>query len=335
MLSKQVNKQLLKAITADNLSQFKSLSQSLPSLNSSVNDKSGDNSLHLCAIFNSILIMDYLLSDECVQQIDVNLKNKEDKSALHLSAQYKHRMCVEMLLKNKRTVVDVLNRSDWTPLMLALTKHNNLDVVQLLITSGADVCLRNKDGWNGFHIATRTGDLTQMQYLLATDPSVCQTRSKTNRTPLHAAVLTGNQQVIAFLLDNCHFDGNEADSCGITPYMEAIKCDNLDICRLLQQKCDINPHLTDSLGRNCLHLSCECNAINAIKYLINEFHFDVNCVTIGSNLTPLHLAVKEGHNETIELLKEFGADLHIRDYKERTPIDLAVGLKREDCLSIL
>ncbi|XP_054169183.1 ankyrin repeat domain-containing protein 16-like [Oppia nitens] len=335
LVSKTVKTHLLKVIISDNLSEFKSLSQSLSSLNNIISDKSGDNSLHLCSIFNSINIMGYLLCDDCVHQIDVNLKNREEKSALHLSSQYKHLKCVEMLLKNRQTIVDVLNRSDWTPMMLALTKVNNLDVVKLLVANGSNVNLENKDGWTCFHIAVRSGDLPQIQYLLSCDSSVWRTRSKTKRTPLHTAVLNGYHSLVEFLLDNCNFDGDESDSCGFTPFMEALRCDNLDICRHLQQKRNINPFLTDILGRNGLHLSCECNALNAIRYLITELNFDVNCVTINTNLTPLHMAVKEGHIETIELLKEFGADLQIKDNKQRKPLDLAIDLKRDNCLKLL
>ena len=331
---KSIKTNLMKIIINDNLDEFKSLSKSLESINEVINEKSSDNSLHLCSIFNSIKIIECLLTD-FVDQIDVNQSNREEKRALHLSSQYKHFKCCQLLLQNKETVVDPLNRSDWTPLMLSLTKDNNLDIVKLLVEKGANLHLRNKDGWNAFHIAVRTAYLPQIQYLFDCDQSVCQTKSRINRSPLHTAALSGQQSVVLFLLDNCMYECDERDSCGITPFMESLRNDCPDISRLLIKRQKIDPFLSDSLGRNGLHLSSETNAIKSIKYLVNELNFDINCVTTIGHLTPLHLAVKEGHIETIQLLLDLGADRYIKDSKERTPQELAILLKRFDCETLL
>ncbi|CAG2177745.1 unnamed protein product [Oppiella nova] len=270
-----------------------------------------------------------------MDQLDVNQTNREGKSALHMSAQNRHFLCAERLLRCPQIVVDPLNRSDWTPLMMALTKDNNMDVIRLLVDSGADLTLKNKDGWNGFHIAVRSGCLPQIQYLFARDSRVADTRSRTARTPLHTACLCSHHRVVDFLLDNCGYGCDERDSCGITPFMESLRNDCVDISRLLVRKHAIDARLADKLGRNGLHLSCETNAVDAIKYLVNDHKFDVNCVTSVGHLTPLHLAVKEGHIEAIRLLLEFGADTHLTDSKGRTPRDFAALLKRADCQQIL
>ena len=333
-MSTIVKKDLTRAIVNDNLNNFKFVSKSLKCLNDVINDKSNDNSLHLCSIFNSTAIIEYLLTD-CVQQIDVNFTNREEKTALHLSAQHKHLRCCQLLVNNKQTIVDSLNRSDWSPLMLALTKDNNLDVVKLLIDNNASLSLKNKDGWNGFHIAVRTGYLPQIHYLITKDLSVSQTRSKTKRSPLHTAALCGNIQVVQFLLNNCSYECDQTDSCGLTPLMESLRSDCPDISRLLIAKHNANPFLSDHIGRNGLHISCEANAIKSIKFLLCELNFEVNCITSVGNLSPLHLAVKEGHIDTINLLLDFGADLTLRDSKERTAYDLAVALNRSNCANVL
>lgn len=333
-MSASVKRDLTKAIINDNLSDFEFLSKSLESLKDVINLKSNENSLHLCSIFNSTAIMKYLLT-ECAQTIDVNLTNREGKTALHLSAQHRHIRCCELLLSNQQTVVDALNRSDWSPLMLALTKTNNLEIVKLLVDNGANLHLKNKDGWNGFHIAVRTGYLPQIKYLLSKDFSVCQTRSKTNRSPLHTAALCGDLPIVEFLLNNCNYESDQRDSCGVTPIMESFRSNNPDISRLLIAKHNANFSSTDILGRNGLHISCEANAIESIKYLLNELNFNINCVTTIGSLTALHLAVKEGHIEALNLLLHYGSDIKLRDDKQRTAFDLAVALNRDECASLL
>jgi len=321
---------LLKIIINDNLTQFKS---TLCDLNQTINHKSGDNSLHLCSIFNSIKIIKYLLID-CIDQIDVNRRNREEKTALHLSAQYGNEECLKLLLNTNKASIDALKRSDWSPLMLALTK-DNLEIVRLLVQNKANLRLRNKDGWNGFHIAVRTGNLNIIKYLLSCDKTIWSTKSNTNRSPLHTAALSGNYSVVEFLLDNCDYACDQRDSCGVTPFMESVRVDKPDISQLFIRKQNINPLVTDVLGRNPLHISSEANAINSIKFLVNQLGFDVNCVTTVGHLSALHLAAKEGHKETIELLLELGSDPSLRDINGRTAYDLAVAVKHNDCALLL
>jgi ankyrin repeat protein len=267
--------------------------------------------------------MKYLLND-CINKIDVNSRNREEKNALHLSSQYESIECTKLLIDSKVCDINALKRSDWTPLMLALTKRN-LDIIKLLVESGAHLTIKDKYGWNGFHISVRTGFLPIIQYLLDFDPNICYTLSNTNRSPLHTASICGHYSVVDYLLNNCHYSCDQRDSCN----------DCVDISRLFVEKQKVNPLLSDVLGRNALHISSEANALNSIKYLINELNFDINCVTTVGNLSPLHFAAKESHYETIKLLLDFGADLSLRDSKGRTAYDIAIAFKHFNCAELL
>ena len=41
--------------------------------------------------------------------------------------------------------------------------------------------------------------------------------------------------------------------------------------------------------------------------------------------TALHIASKEGHTDIIMYLLENGADVKLKDYKERNPLELAIA----------
>ena len=50
----------------------------------------------------------------------------------------------------------------------------------------------------------------------------------------------------------------------------------------------------------------------------------INAVDMNKT-TALHIASKEGHTDIIVYLLENGADVKLKDYKERNPLELAIA----------
>ena len=46
--------------------------------------------------------------------------------------------------------------------------------------------------------------------------------------------------------------------------------------------------------------------------------------TDNDNTTPLHLGAKKGHSEILDYLLEKGADVSVKDYKDRNPLEIAI-----------
>jgi ankyrin repeat protein len=60
-----------------------------------------------------------------------------------------------------------------------------------------------------------------------------------------------------------------------------------------------------------------------------ERHANPNA-TDKKGRTPLHIAAYNGHGAVVKLLLQYGADICARDYRRRTPYDIATGdAKRE------
>ncbi|XP_041636316.1 ankyrin repeat domain-containing protein 16 isoform X2 [Cheilinus undulatus] len=280
--------------------------------------RSGDTLLHYAARHGHLDIVEYLVKHV---GMDVEVYNNDYKRPLHEAASMSHRDCVSFLLK-EGAKVDSLKKADWTPLMMACTRRN-LDVIQELLQHGADPSLRNKDGWNSFHIACREGDPSIVQHLLLIAPDVWRTESKTRRTPLHTAAMHGCEEIVQILLERCSYTADSADSCGVTPFMDAVRNGHVSVARLLLEKHQASPTAADTLGAQPLHQVAVTGQEEALRFLVRDLNVDVNQRATKIQLTALHYAAKEGHTSTIKTLLELGANLHIRDSKERTALHMA------------
>uniref|UniRef100_A0A3B5BJ14 Ankyrin repeat domain-containing protein 16 n=1 Tax=Stegastes partitus TaxID=144197 RepID=A0A3B5BJ14_9TELE len=280
--------------------------------------RSGDTLLHYAARHGHLDIVEYLIQR---LDMDVEVYNNDYKRPLHEAASMSHEDCVSFLLQ-RGAAVDSLKKADWTPLMMACTRRN-LGVIQELLSHGADPALRNKDGWNSFHIACREGDPLVVQHLLHAVPDIWRTESKTRRTPLHTAAMHGCEEVVGILLDRCGYTPDGTDSCGVTPFMDAVRNGHISVARLLLEKHQASPTASDILGAQPLHQVSVTGQDEALRFLVQELHVDLNQRATGIQLTALHYAAKEGHTSTIQTLLELGADLHVRDKKGRTALHMS------------
>lgn len=140
------SKTVKRLILADDLRGFRALQ---PPIHPSkiIEDKIADSVLHLCAQFNSLEILRYLLEN---QDCNCNQENADYKTPLHEAVLNGNFDVVKLLVANGAKI-DALKKADWTPLMLAATK-DNLEIIRFLVEQNADVSLRNKDGWTAFHV---------------------------------------------------------------------------------------------------------------------------------------------------------------------------------------
>ncbi|XP_062861195.1 ankyrin repeat domain-containing protein 16 [Trichomycterus rosablanca] len=280
--------------------------------------KSGDTVLHYASRHGHIDIVRFFVEEMCM---DIELYNSDYKRALHEAASMSHEQCVRYLI-NRGAKIDCLKKADWTPLMMACTRRN-LEVIKVLLYHGADPTLQNKDGWNSFHIACREGDPAVIEHLLCVRPEVWMTESKTRRTPLHTAAMHGCLEVVGILLDKCNYKPDEKDSCGVTPFMDAVRNGHLAVTKLLLEKHQASPTAVDILGAQPLHQASVTAQEEALRFLVQDLHVDVNVKATKLELTALHYAAKEGHTSTIKALLQLGADLHARDKKGRSALHMA------------
>jgi len=86
---------------------------------------------------------------------DVNVRNKEGNTPLHLAVRANNRQVVELLL-SKSVALDLPNHRGDTALLLAV-KLGHHEIVSLLIAAGADVNVQDQLGFSALHYAVEQG----------------------------------------------------------------------------------------------------------------------------------------------------------------------------------
>ena len=165
---------------------------------------------------------------------DVNARNIDGRTSLHLAAYSGQKDIAELLLAqgadvNSKTQT-LWDDSGRTPLH-ETAYSGKKDIAEWLITNGADVNAKAANGETPLHRAVNTGEKDIVQLLLAKGADV-NAKTTWGATPLFVAVESG-QKVIAELLLAKGADVNAITTDGRTPLLVASYRANKDFTDLL------------------------------------------------------------------------------------------------------
>ena len=82
-----------------------------------------------------------------------------------------------------------------------------------------------------------------------------------------------------------------------------------------------NINQQDRYGRAPLHVAAAVNYTEMIEFLLKQ-EADIGITTFGELQTPIHFAAKNDACQALKLLINYGASIHIRDYQNRTPLQV-------------
>lgn len=151
-------------------------------------------------------------------------------------------------------------------------------------------------------------------------------------TPLHWAAMYGGLDMVQLILQH-NPDVDTADRLKETALHKVHRClvkeDRGKVTKELLKKADIGAKCDK--GQTALHKACEAGCTEVVEVLLDhprgkEF---INSPD-HSLFTPLHLASKNGHGDTIEVLLRYRADVEARvattsKEPDRTALALAIG----------
>jgi ankyrin repeat protein len=142
-----------------------------------------------------------LTGDETGKGVDVNAKNPDGVTALHLAATQGHRSVAELLLSKGADVNSKVSGDDaFTPLHFAAI-YGKQDMVNLLLSEGADVDAKTNNDTTPLHSAAYCGWL-EVTKLLLTNGADVNAKERSDLTVLHNAVTAGHLEIVKLLLEN-------------------------------------------------------------------------------------------------------------------------------------
>ncbi len=214
----------------------------------------------------------------------------------------------------------------------------NIKRIKEHIKNGVDIN-STADGQSVLHFACESGVSEEAVDLLISKKANLNSKNSHGDTPLHLSLRKRNEGISNKLIDggaNPNIENNlgkkpgeDADEPRViverTKYdsihQAALKGDIKLIQKFIDQYIDVDM-ARDSNGRTPLHSACLRDQKNIANLLICS-EADVNAPDCDG-MRPIHYAAYWGAIHTLKLLiNEYGAEINLKDAKNRTPLDLA------------
>lgn len=230
--------------------------------------------------------------------VDVNCRNKHDRTPLHWASGNGHVHVCRYLIDDCAAAIDVSDKFGMDALLWAAWfGHKNS--TKFMLKVGMKATARNKHGYSWLHCATQNDHLSLLD------------------------VLEEELQ---------DFDRNIVDNCGRTCVHVACKFKRSEMLELLLKK-GCNPNKKDKEGNTAMHTAAQYGFVEAIEILaksgcsIEEFN--------NQHQSPLHIAAQHGQMELCESILLQGGDVNIEDNEETCPLHLAVNNLHLDATKLL
>lgn len=207
---------------------------------------------------------------------NANIQDKEEKSPLHIATERGHYRVVDLLIEKFK--VPVFNRTrDGNTLMHIASKSGPPEMALIFLRKGVPLHMPNKKGAKAIHMAAMAGHADVVKSIIQKGEDVdCKTND--GYTALHLAVESGQADIVEALLGYGASVQVKTEHSGETPLHIAARVDG---------------------GRPCTELLLKSGAeVNALQLELE---------------TPLHLAARHGHLDTVTALLDEGASLELQN----------------------
>ncbi|CAG9760195.1 unnamed protein product [Ceutorhynchus assimilis] len=272
---------------------------------------------------------------------DINASTKDNLSPLHVAIENGHKTVIKLLLECGTIVYN--QDTDRSALHFAV-EIGSLLIVEEVLKYCPDVNNANFSFNNKEPDSNVKGEIAK---LLLSKGAHVDVQTEYGKTTLLSSTKKGYAKVVEVLLEY-NANVNLALKSGFTPLHISAQEGNLEISTMILNK-GANVNAAGKNGITALHLAAQNGHAGVVKLLLecnakfdSEFQFhnapllleteklfldwgaDINTST-KDNLSPLHVAIENGHKTVIKLLLECGAIVYNQD-TDRSVLQLAVGI---------
>jgi ankyrin repeat protein len=245
------------------------------------------------------------------------LIDKQGFSLLHLACFNGHLSCVETICELGQTY----------PYLIEMLKINSIPIY-------------NK--FSPIHCACHNSHDTCLSYLFDRYNEIIseliELEDSSGNRPLHICAIANECDCASLLLDsNCSIDSKNKQL--LTPFMLAVCNNSFSMMELLlstSNKVDIIN--IDTNGNSSLHLACINGHENCALFILDHMESNSQLVNLKNTdgETALHLASSNGWLTCVEILLSKGADIWIKNKKQKTPLlSCAKNDSVSDCLELM
>ncbi|KAH9388462.1 Transient receptor putative cation channel sub A member 1 [Tyrophagus putrescentiae] len=322
--------------------------------------------IHVAVISNQVAILREMV--KCKERVNVMLRGKHGRSALHFAAITDHDECVRILLQNFNCCPKTpCNNGSYA--IHEAAKNASAKALEAILEWGENIGIRREsmmkfydaEGNVPLHSAVHSGDIKAVALCLNSG-AVLSTQQHDLSTPVHLAASQGAIEIIRLMFAA---QPQEKAAClaicdaqAFSPLHCACAFDHEELVRFLVKE-GANTSLVDKEGRSPLLLAGARAAWRSVLALIelgsnvslrdnnsrNIFH---HIVLSGGELdkvegepvdallndrdllgcTPLHYASRDGQFKTIQSLLQMGAVINLKDNDNKSPLHFAARYGR-------
>jgi len=254
------------------------------------------------------------------QGTDLNAKDEDGQTALHVAVSNKRKDVAELLI-DKGADVNAKSNKGYPPLYSAIW-NNDANIVEILVAKGADVTYTPEKDYPPLHYAVWSENL-DMARVLVNNGAKWDVKDQDGWTAFRYAADAANKNMIELFVEK------GADISGI--HRAACLGDLACVEALLEQGTDID--VKDDMGWTPLYWAASMGQEEVGEFLLSKgAQADIKT---GGERTPLHQAAYSGSLRLVELLVSKGTDVNAKDKRGNTPLHNAAAGGRSRIAELL
>ncbi|EAY02571.1 ankyrin repeat protein, putative [Trichomonas vaginalis G3] len=151
------------------------------------------NDINKCFVYSSIFNIPSLFEYFLSHGANINEKDEDGETALHLAAQHNSKETAELLLSHGANINEK-DEDGETALHLA-TNENYPEIAEVLLSHGANINEKNKYGKTALHLAAQHNSKEAVEVLLSHDANINE-KTEDGETALHIATKYNTKETV-------------------------------------------------------------------------------------------------------------------------------------------